>query len=95
MYPAHIANGLIAGGPQLGAGAAAGTGLVIAGAGVGAATLAAGGIGAVEVGLAALLTLFGIGPSTALAVALLDRVISYWGLIAAGLPTYLFSKRAR
>ncbi|HEY8745969.1 MAG TPA: lysylphosphatidylglycerol synthase transmembrane domain-containing protein [Chloroflexota bacterium] len=54
-----------------------------------------GGIGAVEVGLAALLTLFGISPSTALAVALLDRVISYWGLIAAGLPTYLFSKRAR
>ena len=54
-----------------------------------------GGIGAVEVGLAALLTLFGIGPSTALAVALLDRVISYWGLIAAGLPTYLISKRAR
>jgi uncharacterized protein (TIRG00374 family) len=54
-----------------------------------------GGIGAVEVGLAALLTLFGVSPATALAVALLDRLISYWGLIAAGLPTYLFSKRAK
>ena len=54
-----------------------------------------GGIGAVEVGLAGLLTLFGIAHSTALAVALLDRVVSYWGLIVTGLPTYLFSKRAR
>lgn len=54
-----------------------------------------GGIGAVEVGLAGLLTLFGFSHSTALAVALMDRVISYWGLIATGLPTYLFSKRAK
>ena len=54
-----------------------------------------GGLGAVEVGLAGLLTLFGVNKDLALAVALLDRVISYWGLVAAGLPTYLFSKRAR
>lgn len=54
-----------------------------------------GGLGAVEAGLAGLLTLFGVSSYLALAVALLDRVISYWGLIAAGLPTYLLSKRAR
>lgn len=54
-----------------------------------------GGLGAVEAGLAGLLTLFGVTNYLALAVALLDRVISYWGLIIVGLPTYLFSKRAR
>src|ERR1700727_1282186 len=60
----RIANGLIAGGPQLGAGAAVGTSLAVAGmgaaggglaaAGVGAASLAGGGIGGAAGGGAAL-----------------------------------------
>ncbi len=54
-----------------------------------------GGLGAVETGLAGLLALFGVNKELALAVALLDRVISYWALVIIGLPTYLFSKRTR
>jgi type IV secretion system protein TrbL len=46
IFGPGIANGLIAGGPQLGAGAAVGTGLAVAGAGVGAAALAGVGISA-------------------------------------------------
>jgi type IV secretion system protein TrbL len=46
IFGPGIANGLIAGGPQLGAGAAIGTGMGVAGAAVGAAALAGGGIGA-------------------------------------------------
>jgi len=42
-----IANGLIAGGPQLGAGAAVGTGAAVAGVAAAGAGLAAGGIGAI------------------------------------------------
>ncbi len=54
-----------------------------------------GGLGAVEAGLAGLLTLFGVDKDVALAVALLDRVISYWGLVIVGLPTFILSKRTR
>jgi type IV secretion system protein TrbL len=46
IFGPGIANGLIAGGPQLGAGAAVGTGLAVAGIGAAGATLAAGGVGA-------------------------------------------------
>jgi type IV secretion system protein TrbL len=46
IFGAGIANGLVAGGPQLGAGAAVGTGLAVAGAGTAGVALAAGGIGA-------------------------------------------------
>jgi type IV secretion system protein TrbL len=44
IFGPGIANGLIAGGPQLGAGAAVGTGLAVAGTGVAGAALASGGI---------------------------------------------------
>ena len=47
IYGPGIANGLIAGGPQLGAGAAVGTGLAVAGFGAAGAGLMAGGAGAV------------------------------------------------
>ena len=47
IFSPGIANGLIAGGPQLGAGAAVGTGLVVAGVGAAGAALAAGGAGLV------------------------------------------------
>ena len=47
IFGPGIANGLIAGGPQLGAGAAVGTGLAVAGIGAAGAGLAAAGVGAV------------------------------------------------
>src|SRR5271156_5827113 len=46
IFGPGIANGLIPGGPQLGAGAALGTGLAVAGIGAAGAGLAAGGVGA-------------------------------------------------
>src|SRR5216683_2123656 len=46
IFGAGIANGLIAGGPQLGTGAAVGTGLAVAGVGAAGAALTAGGVGA-------------------------------------------------
>ena len=46
IFGPGIANGLIAGGPQLGAGAAIGTGLAVVGAGAAGAALATAGIGA-------------------------------------------------
>jgi type IV secretion system protein TrbL len=46
IFGPAIANGLIAGGPQLGAGAAVGTGLAVAGIGAAGVGLAAGGLGA-------------------------------------------------
>src|SRR5271166_5290893 len=46
IFGPAIANGLIAGGPQLGAGAAVGTGLAVAGIGAAGVGLAAGGVGA-------------------------------------------------
>jgi len=46
IFGPGIANGLIAGGPQLGAGAAVGTGLAAAGIGAAGVGLAAGGVGA-------------------------------------------------
>ena len=46
IFGPGMANGLIAGGPQLGAGAAVGTGMAVAGAAVAGASLAAGGVAA-------------------------------------------------
>jgi type IV secretion system protein TrbL len=46
IFGPGLANGLIAGGPQLGAGAAVGTGLAVAGIGAAGVGLAAGGVGA-------------------------------------------------
>src|SRR5260370_357091 len=46
IFGGGIANGLIAGGPQLGTGAAVGAGLAVAGVGAAAAALTAGGVGA-------------------------------------------------
>src|ERR1700733_8169580 len=49
IFGPGIANGLIAGGPQLGAGAAVGTGLAVAGMGAAGVGLAAAGVGAASV----------------------------------------------
>lgn len=51
-----------------------------------------GGLGAVETGIAGVLALVGVGAEAALAAAILDRLISYWGLILVGVPVYLFSR---
>jgi type IV secretion system protein TrbL len=52
IFGPGIANGLIAGGPQLGAGAAVGTGMAVAGVGFAGASLAAGGISAASSAIA-------------------------------------------
>ena len=54
-----------------------------------------GGLGAVEGAFVLILAVFGIGSQVALAVAVLDRLISYYSLILIGLPTFLLSKRGR
>jgi uncharacterized protein (TIRG00374 family) len=54
-----------------------------------------GGLGAVEGGLTGVLILAGLTPGLALAVVILDRVISSWALILTGSVTYFVSKRAR
>ena len=54
-----------------------------------------GGLGAVEAAFVAILAVFGVSVQVALAVALLDRLISYYSLIIIGLPTFLISKRGR
>ena len=54
-----------------------------------------GGLGAVEAAFVAILAVFGVPVQVALAVALLDRLISYYSLIVIGLPTFLVSKRGR
>lgn len=54
-----------------------------------------GGLGLVEGGITGVLqsSLFGVAGPIALAVALLDRVISYWCIVFFGFLLYLFSKR--
>ncbi len=41
------------------------------------------------------LAVFGVDKSLALAVALLDRIISYYSLILFGFPAFLITKRGR
>jgi glycosyltransferase 2 family protein len=52
-----------------------------------------GGLVLVEGGIIAVLVFFGLTASQALSVAILDRVISYWSLIAVGLGVFLLSHR--
>jgi uncharacterized membrane protein YbhN (UPF0104 family) len=47
----------------------------------------------VEGGIIAVLVFFGLNASQALSVAILDRLISYWSLIAVGLVVFLLSHR--
>lgn len=54
-----------------------------------------GGLGGVEAAFAGVLAVFGVPPAVALAVALLDRIISYYSLIIFGLPAFLCTKRGR
>src|SRR5437870_2037990 len=52
-----------------------------------------GGLVLVEGGIIAVLVFFGLSASQALSVAILDRLISYWSLIAVGLIVFLLSHR--
>ena len=54
-----------------------------------------GGLGAVETGMVGVLALFSVAPEVALGVALVDRSISFWGLIVTGLPVFLISKHTK
>jgi glycosyltransferase 2 family protein len=54
-----------------------------------------GGLGAVEGGLTGVLILSGLTPGLALAVTIMDRIVSYWSLVISGAVVYFVSKRAR
>jgi uncharacterized protein (TIRG00374 family) len=54
-----------------------------------------GGLGAVEGTFVLVLGVFGVAAPLALAVAVLDRLISYYSLIVIGLPAFLVTKRGR
>ncbi len=51
------------------------------------------GLGVVEGATIGVLRLVGVDDSTAVAIALLDRVIGYWSVIAVGLPLYVLHTR--
>ncbi len=51
------------------------------------------GLGVVEGATIGVLRLVGVDDSTAVAIALLDRVIGYWSIIAIGLPIYVLHAR--
>jgi glycosyltransferase 2 family protein len=51
------------------------------------------GLGVVEGATIGVLRLVGVDDSTAVAIALLDRVIGYWSVIAIGLPIYVLHAR--
>ncbi|HEX6512729.1 MAG TPA: lysylphosphatidylglycerol synthase transmembrane domain-containing protein [Chloroflexota bacterium] len=54
-----------------------------------------GGLGAVEGGVTGVLILVGLAPGLALAIVIMDRLVSYWALVASGAATYFLSKRAK
>lgn len=51
------------------------------------------GLGAVEVSMIGILGLYGVPPDFAAAIAILDRLISYWSIIPIGYMIYIFSKK--
>jgi uncharacterized protein (TIRG00374 family) len=52
-----------------------------------------GGLVLVEGGIIGVLVYFGLSASEGLSVAILDRIISYWSLIAIGLVVFLLTRR--
>ncbi|HEV2126137.1 MAG TPA: lysylphosphatidylglycerol synthase transmembrane domain-containing protein [Chloroflexota bacterium] len=54
-----------------------------------------GGLGGVEAAFVAVLAVFGVPLPVAVAVALLDRLISYYSLIIFGFPAFLLTKRGK
>ena len=54
-----------------------------------------GGLGAVEGGVTGVLILAGLTPGLALAIVIMDRIVSYWALILTGAAGYFVSQRTR
>ncbi len=54
-----------------------------------------GGLGAVEGGLTGILIFVGMPAGLALAIVIMDRLVSYWALVVSGAVVYFTSKRAR
>jgi uncharacterized protein (TIRG00374 family) len=52
-----------------------------------------GGLGGVEAAFIGVLPLFGVPAQVAIVVAFLDRLISYYGIIAIGLPAFVLTRR--
>ena len=52
-----------------------------------------GGLGAVEGGVTGILILAGLPAGLALAIVIMDRIVSYWALIVSGGAAYFVSKR--
>lgn len=63
------------------------------GVSTGAATPTPGGLGGFEAGLAAALVAYGIDKSTALAAALLYRLISYWLMFIFGAVAFMYTQK--
>lgn len=52
------------------------------------------GLGAVEVSIVFILSSMGVDPTLAASVALLDRLISYWSILASGAVVHMISDKA-
>ena len=65
------------------------------GVSAGAATPTPGGLGGFEAGLAAALIAYGIDKPSALAAALLYRLISYWLMFVFGGVAFLYSQQSK
>ena len=52
-----------------------------------------GGLGAVEGGVVVILKLVGVPPGLALAIVIMDRIVSYWALVVAGAAAYFVTQR--
>jgi len=52
-----------------------------------------GGLGVVEFAIVGVLVLVGVDAGVAAGIAILDRAISYWGLMAVGAVAYMVSGR--
>jgi uncharacterized protein (TIRG00374 family) len=52
-----------------------------------------GGLGAVEFVIVGVLVLVGVDAGVSASIAILDRAVSYWGLMALGAVVYVFSER--
>lgn len=65
------------------------------GVGTGAATPTPGGLGGFEAGLAAGLVVYGIDKPTALAAALLYRLVSYWLMLLFGALAFIYAQKQK
>ncbi len=67
--------------------------MVLSAALVSALPITPSGLGAVEFAIVGVFVLVGVDAGVAAGIAILDRAISYWGLIAVGAVAYMASGR--